>query len=57
MSKSLKILSNKCSYLCSMNIIVVDDENLNLGIVFSLLATFGIFPIVCNNGEQAFKIF
>ena len=40
-----------------MNILVVDDENMNLVIVFSLIATLGLFPIVCNTGEQAFKVF
>ena len=37
--------------------LLVDDENMNLGVTYSLLATQKIHAIVCESGSQALKIF
>jgi CheY-like chemotaxis protein len=54
---SVKQYSPECTYLCRQNILVVDDENLNLVVLYSLLSSFGLKPIVCNSGAQAVGIF
>ena len=54
---SVKQYSCECSYICHHNILIVDDENMNLVILYSLLSSFGLKPIVCNTGDQAVSIF
>ena len=37
--------------------LLVDDENLNVAMTYSMLATQGIHPLVCNSGAQALKVY
>jgi CheY-like chemotaxis protein len=56
-AKSIRKFSEKCNYLCHHNILLVDDENMNIMMLFALFSNLSFNPIVANNAMEATKIF
>jgi len=48
---TVRQFTGNCTYLCHHNILIVDDENMNLVLLYGLIASFGLHPIVCSSGE------
>lgn len=55
--KTVKKFSEKCNYLCHHNILLLDDENMNIMMLFALFSNLGFNPIVVNTALEATKVF